>query len=48
MGGRGRWVVKEAIKPKPTQAKAHEKAPANHPGVFPNISGKTAALAWFA
>ena len=39
MGGRGRWVVEEAIKQKPTQAKAHDKAPVNHPGVFPNILG---------
>ena len=38
MVGRGRGVVEEA----------HDKAPANHPGVFPNISGKTAAVAWFA
>ena len=38
----------EAIKWKATQAKAHDNAPANLPGVSPNISGQTAALAWFA
>ena len=43
----GKQGGEEDGKRKVTQAKTHSNAPANLPGVHPNIPGKNAALAWF-
>ena len=48
MGGREGGKSKQVhVSNKVTQAKAHGNAPANLPGVPPDITGETAAFAWF-